>query len=69
MTLLSPEQLQIRQEAKAFVARHIMPAATALDRSGEFHPFLMEEAKASQFLDQAAFSGRGDLRPSSPIAQ
>jgi acyl-CoA dehydrogenase len=61
MTLQTPEQVKIRLEAKEFVARHILPAAAAFDRSGEFHPFLLEEAKASKIFAMAVPKEFGGL--------
>ena len=50
MSLLTPEQLRIQQTAREFVAKYIIPNATEYDRTGEFHPFLLEAAKQSNIF-------------------
>jgi alkylation response protein AidB-like acyl-CoA dehydrogenase len=37
MNLITPEQTDIQQAAKAFVAKHIIPKAAEYDKSGAFH--------------------------------
>ena len=48
MRILTPEQQAIKQAATEFVAKHIIPNAAKYDKSGEFHPFLVEAAKESK---------------------
>ena len=43
--LLTPEQQSRQQFAREFTARHIIPVASEWDRKGEFHEFIIEEAK------------------------
>jgi len=50
MTVLNPEQLAIRQAAKAFVAKYIVPRAAELDKTTEFHKYLLEAAKPSKIF-------------------
>jgi acyl-CoA dehydrogenase len=50
MSLLTPEQLKIQQTAREFVAKYIIPNAAEYDRSGQFHPFLLEAAKQSNIF-------------------
>ena len=50
MSLLTQEQLKIQQTAREFVAKYIIPNAAEYDRSGQFHPFLLEAAKQSNIF-------------------
>jgi len=62
VNILTPEQLEIKQAARAFVAKHIIPNADKYDKSGEFHPFLLEASKASKVFAMAVpkeFGGLG----------
>jgi len=61
MSLLTPEQKQIQQETKAFVAEHIIPFAAEYDRSGEFHPFLLDAARESKIFAMAVPAENGGL--------
>jgi alkylation response protein AidB-like acyl-CoA dehydrogenase len=61
MSILTPEQLAIKQAAKDFVARHIIPRAAEFDRSGEFHPYLLEAAKESKIFSMAIPKEYGGL--------
>jgi acyl-CoA dehydrogenase len=61
MSLLTPEQKQIQQETKAFVAEHIIPFAAKFDRSGEFHPFLLDAARESRIFAMAVPMQNGGL--------
>jgi alkylation response protein AidB-like acyl-CoA dehydrogenase len=51
--ILSPEQQEIKQAAREFVAKNIIPKAYEYDKSGEFHPFLLEASKASKIFAMA----------------
>jgi alkylation response protein AidB-like acyl-CoA dehydrogenase len=61
MSMLSPEQKVIRQTAKDFVARHIIPRAMAFDKSGEFHLYLLEAARESKIFAMAVPKDYGGL--------
>jgi len=61
MTVLTPAQRTIQEEARAFVARHIIPKAPAYDRRGAFHPYLLEEARASMIFAMAVPKAFGGL--------
>ncbi len=61
MSVLTPEQLAIKQAAKDFVAQHIIPRAGEFDRAGEFHPYLLEAAKASKIFAMAVPKEYGGL--------
>ena len=50
MRILTPEQKGIQLAAREFVAKHIIPYADQYDRSGEFHPYLLEAAKESKYF-------------------
>ena len=47
------EQQAIRQAAKEFVAKKIIPHAADYDKSGEFHAYLLEAAKPSGIFAMA----------------
>ncbi len=62
MLALNPKQETIKQSAKDFVARTIIPQAAAYDRSGEFHSYLLEAAKPTRIFAMAVpkeFGGLG----------
>ena len=61
MSILTSEQQAIQQAAKDFVGRHIIPRAGEFDRSGEFHPYLLEATKASQIFAMAVPKEYGGL--------
>jgi len=61
MTLLTPEHLRVKEEARAFTAAHIIPRAAEYDRSGEFHPFLLEAARESRIFAMAVPRELGGL--------
>jgi len=61
MSILTSEQLAIKQAAKDFVAQHIIPRAAEFDRSGEFHPYLLDAAKASKIFSMAIAKEYGGL--------
>ncbi len=68
MNLINPEQTAIQQAAKDFTAKHIIPKAAAYDKSGKFHDFLLEEAKASKIFGMAIPKSLGGLEYS-PLTQ
>lgn len=61
MSILTSEQVAIKQAAKDFVAKHIIPRAAEFDRSCEFHPYLLEAAKASKIFSMAIPKDYGGL--------
>ncbi len=61
MTLLTPDHLRVKEEARAFAAAHIIPRAAEHDRSGEFHPWLLEAASASRIFSMAVPRELGGL--------
>lgn len=61
MTILNPDQQAIRQAAKEFVAKHIIPRAAEFDKTGEFHPYLLEAAKESKIFAMAVPKEYGGL--------
>ena len=61
MTILNENQLAIRQQAREFVAKHIIPRAAEFDKSGEFHPYLLEAAKESKIFAMAVPKEYGGL--------
>jgi alkylation response protein AidB-like acyl-CoA dehydrogenase len=61
MNLITPEQADIQQAAKAFVAKHIIPKAAEYDKSGAFHDFLVEAAKPSKIFGMAIPKAYGGL--------
>lgn len=61
MTLLTPEQQEMRQLAKEFTAKHIIPFATEYDRTGQFPEFIIPAAKDAGLLGMGVpkqFGGR-----------
>src|SRR5208337_5136589 len=61
MSMLSLEQQAIKQAAKEFVAKHIIPNAAKYDKTCEFHPFLLEAAKPSNIFAMAVPKEYGGL--------
>lgn len=61
MSILSPEQQAIKQAAKEFVAKHIIPFAAEYDKTAEFHPYLLEAAKDSNIFAMAVPKEYGGL--------
>jgi alkylation response protein AidB-like acyl-CoA dehydrogenase len=61
MTILSPEQQKIRQATKEFVAQHIIPRAAEFDRSGDFHPYLLDASRESKIFSMAIPKEYGGL--------
>jgi alkylation response protein AidB-like acyl-CoA dehydrogenase len=62
MSILTPEQEAIKQAAREFVAKHIIPQAAAYDKTGDFHPYLLEASKESKIFAMAVpkeFGGLG----------
>ena len=53
MSLLTPEQKAIQQQAREFVAKHIIPFAAEYDKSCEFHPYLLEAAKEGKIFSMS----------------
>ena len=58
---MTPEQQAIRQAAKEFVAKKIIPHAAEYDKSGEFHAYLLEAAKPSGIFAMAVPQEYGGL--------
>jgi alkylation response protein AidB-like acyl-CoA dehydrogenase len=61
MSILSPEQQAIKQAAKEFVAKHIIPQAAAYDKTADFHPYLLEASKESKVFAMAVPKEFGGL--------
>lgn len=61
MSILTPEQQEIKTAARDFVAKYIIPNAAEYDRKGEFHPFLLEAAKESKIFAMAIPKKYGGL--------
>jgi acyl-CoA dehydrogenase len=61
MSILSPEQQAIKQAARDFVARQIIPFAAKYDKTGEFHPYLLEASKESKVFAMAVPKEYGGL--------
>ena len=61
MSILTAEQKAIKQAAKEFVAKHIIPVADALDKTCEFHPKVLEAAKESKVFAMAVPKEYGGL--------
>ena len=58
---MTPKQQAIRQAAKEFVAKTIIPHAAEYDKSGEFHAYLLEAAKPSGIFAMAVPQEYGGL--------
>jgi acyl-CoA dehydrogenase len=61
MNVLTPKQSSIQKAARDFVAKNIIPQAAALDKSGEFHGYLLEAAKPSKIFAMAIPKEYGGL--------
>lgn len=61
MSILTAEQQEIKKTAKEFVAKYIIPNAAEYDKTGEFHPFLLEAAKESKIFTMAIPKKYGGL--------
>jgi acyl-CoA dehydrogenase len=65
---MNPEQTAIRQAAKDFVAKNVIPHAAEYDKSGEFHSYILEAAKPSSIFAMAVPKEYGGL-DYSPLTQ
>ncbi|MGO9983233.1 MAG: acyl-CoA dehydrogenase family protein [Rhodomicrobium sp.] len=65
---MNSEQSAIRQDARDFVAKNIIPHAANYDKSGEFHAYLLEAAKPSKIFAMAVPRDYGGLGYS-PLTQ
>jgi acyl-CoA dehydrogenase len=61
MSILTAEQKQIQQAAREFVAKHIIPFAAKYDKTGEFHPYLLDAARGSKIFAMAVPKEYGGL--------
>jgi alkylation response protein AidB-like acyl-CoA dehydrogenase len=61
MTLLTAEQKQVKQTAKDFVAKEIIPIAAKFDKAGTFHPQVLEAARESKIFAMAVPKEFGGL--------
>ncbi len=61
MSILTAEQIAIKQAAKEFVAKNIIPVADALDKTCEFHPKVLAAAKESKIFAMAVPKEYGGL--------
>jgi alkylation response protein AidB-like acyl-CoA dehydrogenase len=61
MSILTAEQLQIQQATREFVAKEITPNAAKFDKTGEFHPYLLDAARASHIFAMAVPKAYGGL--------
>jgi len=61
MSILTAEQKQIQQTTREFVAKHIIPFAAQYDKSGEFHPYLLDAARESKIFAMAVPKEYGGL--------
>ncbi len=61
MSILTTEQQEIKQAAKTFVAKHIIPNAAEYDKTGEFHSFLLDAAKETKTFAMAIPKKYGGL--------
>jgi len=61
MSTLTAEQQNIQRTTREFVAKYIIPNADEYDRTGEFHPFLLEAAKQSKIFAMAIPKKYGGL--------
>src|SRR4051794_4629762 len=53
MVDLNARRLAIQQDARIFVARHIMPRTLEFDRTGTFHDVLLDAAREARILAMA----------------
>ncbi len=58
---MNAEQAEIRQTAKEFVAKNIIPHAAEYDKSGDFHGYILEAAKSSGIFAMAVPKEYGGL--------
>jgi len=61
MSILTPEQKVIQRSAREFVAKEIIPIAAQCDKSGEFHPQVLEAARESRIFAMAVPRDLGGL--------
>jgi alkylation response protein AidB-like acyl-CoA dehydrogenase len=61
MTLLSSAQIEIQKTAREFVAKNIIPRAAEFDKSGDFHRYLLDAARASNIFAMAVPKEYGGL--------
>lgn len=61
MSILTAEQKQIQADNVAFVAKEIIPFAAQYDKSGEFHPYLLDAARQSKIFAMAVPKEFGGL--------
>jgi alkylation response protein AidB-like acyl-CoA dehydrogenase len=58
---MNAEQTAIRQAAREFVAKNVIPHAAEYDKSGEFHRYILEAAKPSGIFAMAVPKDYGGL--------
>jgi len=61
MSLLTAEQQNIQQTAREFVEKYIIPVAAEYDSKGEFHAFILSEAKKQNYFAMAVPKKYGGL--------
>jgi alkylation response protein AidB-like acyl-CoA dehydrogenase len=61
MSILTAEQKQIQADAVAFVAKEVIPFASQYDKTGEFHPYLLDAARESRIFAMAVPKEYGGL--------
>ncbi len=61
MSILTAEQKQIQADAAAFVAKEVIPFASQYDKTGEFHPYLLDAARESRIFAMAVPKEYGGL--------
>ena len=61
MSILTPERQEILDTTRAFVAKEIIPNAAKFDKTGEFHPYLLEASKESKIFAMAVPKEYGGL--------
>src|SRR5664280_784078 len=61
MSILTAEQKQIQADTVAFVAKEIIPFASQYDKTGEFHPYLLDAARESKIFAMAVPKEYGGL--------
>ena len=61
MSILTAAQKQIQADNVAFVAKEIIPFAAQYDKTGEFHPYLLDAARESKIFAMAIPKEYGGL--------
>ncbi|HUO59954.1 MAG TPA: acyl-CoA dehydrogenase family protein [Candidatus Acidoferrales bacterium] len=61
MSILTAEQKQLQQTTREFVAKNIIPFAAKYDKTGEFHPYLLDAARESKIFAMAVPKEYGGL--------